>query len=288
MVPPVFTLGYRHAMLRKALIVLALLLVTLAGTYLYARAEARRDPVVRSATIKLPDWPAGAKPVRAVLISDIHIGSPAMDSARLERIVEQINALKPDIVFIAGDLIFGHDPQGAKKLGEGLVAPLSHLTAPLGVIAVLGNHDQWTGPGEVRALLGRANVAVLENQAIVRGPLAIGGVGDDFSKFADSGATVALVRRLPGAHILFTHSPDIAPTLPADMPLLLAGHTHCGQFVLPFYGPVSDVTRYGERYRCGVRVEGGRTVVVTAGLGTSGPPLRLGAPPDLWLLTLGG
>jgi predicted MPP superfamily phosphohydrolase len=84
-----------------------------------------------------------------------------------------------------------------------------------------------------------------------------------------------------------SHSPDVAPLLPPDMPLLLAGHTHCGQIVLPFYGPLASVTRYGERYRAGVRREHARTVVVTCGLGTSGLPFRFGAPPDLWLITLG-
>jgi predicted MPP superfamily phosphohydrolase len=95
------------------------------------------------------------------------------------------------------------------------------------------------------------------------------------------------MRRLTGARLILTHSPDIAPNLPPQVSLLLAGHTHCGQVVLPLLGPISEVSRYGARYRCGIRREGGRIVVVTAGLGTSGGPFRLGAPPDLWLLTLG-
>jgi predicted MPP superfamily phosphohydrolase len=272
--------------MRKLLIASALILLAAAGVLYYAHEEARRDPVVRTATIQLPGWPAQAKPVRAVLISDIHIGSTAMDARRLARIADRINALHPDIVFIAGDMIFGHDPDGAAKLGNGLVAPLARLHAQLGVVAVLGNHDHWTGTTIVRGDLKRAGVTVLENDAIVRGPLAIAGVDDDYSHHADLPGTLARLRALRGARIVLTHSPDIAPLLPADTPLLLAGHTHCGQVVLPFYGPVSDVTRYGARYRCGIRVEGKRAVIVTAGLGTSGPPLRLGAAPDLWLLTL--
>jgi predicted MPP superfamily phosphohydrolase len=275
------------AAMRKLLIVLTLILLAASGVLYYAHEEARRDPVVRTATIRLPDWPAKAKPVRAVLISDIHIGSTAMDARRLARIADQINALHPDIVLIAGDMIFGHDRQGAVRLGGGLVAPLSHLRAPLGAVAVLGNHDHWTGAATVRDDLQRAGVTVLENEAIMRGPLAIGGVDDDSSGHAEVRGTLARLRALKGARIVLTHSPDIAPSLPADTPLLLAGHTHCGQVVLPFFGPISEVTRYPERYRCGIRVEGKRAVVVTAGLGTSGPPLRLGAPPDLWLLTLG-
>jgi len=68
---------------------------------------------------------------------------------------------------------------------------------------------------------------------------------------------------------------------------MLAGHTHCGQIRLPFVGAVSTMSRYGQRYACGLIRENGRTLIVTAGLGTSGLPLRLGAAPDLWLIWLG-
>jgi len=274
--------------MRKLLIAFVVLVLALAAFILYAHREALRDPIVRTATIRLPNWPSGAKPIRAVLISDLHLDGQAMDEVRLDRIVAQINALNPDIVFLAGDYIYGHDPAGAKKYGPGLVVPLSKLRPPLGVIAVLGNHDQWTGADIVRAQLAWAGVIVLENDAIARGPIAIGGVGDRYSGHDNLAATLAKLRPLAGARVLLTHSPDIAPDMPADTSLLLAGHTHCGQIVLPLWGPISDVSRYGARYRCGVRVEGARTVVVTAGLGTSGPmALRLNAPPDLWLLTLG-
>ena len=274
--------------MRKLLIVFIALVVALAVLILYARSEALRDPVVRTATIRLPNWPSGAKPIRAVLISDLHIDGQTMDEARLDRIAAQINALKPDIVLLAGDYIYGHDPGGAARYGAGLVGPLSRLRAPLGVVAVLSNHDHWTGVGVVRDQLARAGVTLLENAAIARGPLAIGGVGDRYSRHDNLPATLAKLRPLAGARVLLTHSPDIAPDMPADTTLLLAGHTHCGQVVLPLWGPVSEVSRYGDRYRCGIRVEGARTVVVTAGLGTSGPmAVRLNAPPDLWLLTLG-
>lgn len=276
-------------MIRKLLIAFLLVIAALGSLVLYGHSEALRDPVVRIATIRLQRWPAGIKPVRAVLISDIHIGGPGMDAARLDRIVDQINALRPDIVLIAGDMIFGDNPKGARTLGPALVAPLSRLNPVLGVVAVLGNHDQWTGAGDVRSLLAQARVTVLDNDVTARGPLAIGGVGDDFSGHADLAATLIKLRRFAGARIILTHSPDIAPALPGDIRLLLAGHTHCGQVVLPLWGPVSDVSHYGRRYRCGVRLENGRAVIVTGGLGTSGPAaLRLGAPPDLWLLTLEG
>ncbi len=268
-------------------LVLVLLLIA-AGLYVYARAEARWDPIVRTATVRLPRWPAGVKPVRAVLISDIHIGSHAMDAGRLSRIVDQINALDPDVVLIAGDFIYGNDPQGAKIKGPALVAPLKKLHPPLGVVAVLGNHDHWTGPDEVTRLLEQARVTVLVNDVTARGPIVIGGVDDDYTKHANIAATMARLRPFEGARIILTHSPDIAPRLPGDVRLLLAGHTHCGQGVLPFWGPLTTVSHFKDRYRCGLVLDPGLAVIVTGGLGTSGPPLRFGAPPDLWLITLKG
>ncbi|MDO7841458.1 metallophosphoesterase [Sphingomonas immobilis] len=271
-------------MLRRLLFV-----ALVAGTIVlaYAFAEARRDPAVRRARIAMADWPAGAKPVRAVLISDIHIGSPAMDERRLDRIVTQIDALRPDIVLIAGDFINGHEPGSAARFAPGLLAPLSRLHPPLGVIAVAGNHDYWTGRDALRSQLAAARVMMLDNRAILRGPLVIGGVSDDYTDHAKLGVTEREMRSLRGAPVTLTHSPDLAPSLTGEAPLVLAGHTHCGQIVLPFYGPLAEVSRFRSRYRCGLVREGTRTVIVTAGLGTSNVPLRLGAPPDLWLLTLG-
>lgn len=270
--------------MRKLLIAVLLLVLTGVGVLVFSFAEARRDPVVRTTTLSLPGWPAGAKPVRAVLISDVHIGSLAMDATRLTRIVDQINALKPDIVFIAGDMISGSQANSAPAIGEAMVAPLSRLKAPLGVMAMLGNHDHWTGASSVRDQLRRAGITVLENQALVRGPLAIGVIGDSFTRHSDTPATLAALQPLVGGRMFLAHAPGVVPLLP-DGSVLLAGHTHCGQ--VRIFGWSPGPQPYDKRYRCGIIREGRRIVVVTAGLGTSGLPVRLGAPPDLWLLTLG-
>lgn len=271
---------------RLAGVALGLLIAVLA-LLAFAFAEARRDPVVHRAVVSLPHWPAGAAPVQVVLLSDIHIGTLAMDEARLARIVGQVNALHPDLVLIAGDFIYGHEADGAARLGPSLVPALRQLRAPLGVVAVLGNHDHWTGAPALRQQLAAANVTLLENSAVERGPLAIGGVDDAYTKHADLAGTAAAVRQLPGAPILLTHTPRIARHLPADMPLMLAGHTHCGQVVLPVFGYVDPVTRLERPFFCGAMASRRHLLIVTGGLGTSGVPLRLGAPPDLWLLTLG-
>jgi len=198
-----------------------------------------------------------------------------------------VNALRPDIVLIAGDFIAGHSAREAIPARAALVGPLSRLRAPLGVVAVLGNHDWWTDPRPLRAALARANVTLLENRAIARGPLAIGGIGDATTRHARPREVIAAVRRLPGAPVLMTHSPDIRSPLLVGAPLLLAGHTHCGQVVLPLFGPVALRAPLLRQRVCGLYREPGLGVVVTGGLGTSVLPFRLNAPPDLWLLTLG-
>jgi uncharacterized protein len=274
-------------MRRRLLRALAALLVLATGLTAIGLVSARADPIVRRVSLTLPRWPAGAPPVTVALISDTHLDSWSMDEARLSRIVAQVNALKPDLVVLAGDFVNGHEAGLAAQAAPGLTRALAGLRAPLGAFAVLGNHDHWTGAKEVAHALAAARVTVLENRAVAAGPLAIGGVGDAYTHHDRTAATVAQVRRLPGAPLMVTHTPDIAPTLGAATPVLLAGHTHCGQWALPLIGAVHVPSRYGRRYLCGVIREGARTVVITGGVGTSLLPMRYGVPPDLWLVTLG-
>ena len=257
-------------------------MILLALALLGGFAGARADPVARLLAVVLPGWPAGAAPVRVLVWSDLHLGNRATDRGRLMRLVAQANALKPDLVVLAGDYIAGHERADA-AVAPGLLA-LRGLKAP--AVAVMGNHEYWTDPHRVRRVLTDAGVTVLANQAVRRGPLVVGGMDDMVNRRDDAAATVAAMRRLGAARLVVSHSPDIAGKLAADVPLLVAGHTHCGQIVLPFWGPPVDVA--ARRYRCGVVREGGRLVVVTAGTGTSVAPLRFGAPPDWWLLTLSG
>jgi predicted MPP superfamily phosphohydrolase len=254
---------------------------------LVALAVALADPVVRTAEGGLADWPAGAPPVRAVLIADLHVAGPDMPPSRLARIVGQVNALRPDIVLIAGDFVTERRSASHLYGPEAAVAPLAALRAPLGTWAVLGNHDHWLGAGATGRALARIGVHVLINDAAQVGPLAIGGLDDAFTGHDQLAPTLVRLRRLPGARILLSHSPDPFPQVPADVGLMLAGHTHCGQIRLPLIGAVSTMSAYGERYACGLVRENGKVLIVTAGLGTSILPLRLGAVPDLWLVTIG-
>ncbi|MCP3735056.1 metallophosphoesterase [Sphingomonas sp. RP10(2022)] len=256
--------------------------------------EAIGDPVVRRGAIDLPDWPAGAAPVSVALLSDIHIGNVAMDEARLTRIVAQVKARRPDLVLLAGDFVVGHAAGSSGRLARRLIGPLSRLRAPLGVFAVLGNHDHWTGAGAVTRALAEAGIATLSNRAVRRGPVTIVGIDDAFSDHADPRLALLSADGLGGARIVVTHSPDAIPLLPQGAArLVLAGHTHCGQIVWPngralaTRSPFNGRRLFDPRYRCGIVRDSRRTVIVTAGLGSGTAPVRLGAPPDWWLVTLG-
>ena len=245
------------------------------------------DPVVRTARIPVAGWPAGEPPLRLFLLSDVHVGGPDMPPARVRRIVGQINRLAPDIVLIAGDMVTDKRLATRYYSHEEAVAPLAGLRPRLATIAVLGNHDHWRDPAAARRAFARAGIRLLENQAVQVGPVAVGGLDDDFTGRADLPATLAPLRRLRGPKLILSHSPDPFARPAPDLFLMLAGHTHCGQIAPPLIGPLSTMSDYGDRYACGLVREGGRTLIVTAGLGTSGIPLRLGAVPDMWLVEVG-
>lgn len=265
--------------IRRALLFTALLALALMG---WSYWSAVADPVVRRAEVALPGLNTG---VRAVLISDIHVAGPDMPPDRLDRIVEQINALQPDVVLIAGDFI-GDGRLSTQITADEAVGPLAELRPRLATVAVLGNHDHWNDAAAVRRALARIGIRLLANEAVRIGPLTIGGLDDDFTGRADLPATVELMRGLGGGPLLLSHSPDPFAQLSADVPLMLAGHTHCGQLRLPLLGAFTYESRYGARYGCGRVEEGGKTLIVSAGLGTSILPLRLGAVPDLWMIEL--
>jgi predicted MPP superfamily phosphohydrolase len=264
------------------------LFLALAGALLlaFAYATAVSDPVVRRARIAVAGWPAEAPPLRLVLLSDIHVGGPDMPPARVSRIVGQINRLAPDIVLIAGDFVTDKRLATRHYSHDEAVAPLAALRPRLATVAVLGNHDHWRDSAAAHRALARAGIRVLDNRAVQVGPVAIGGLDDDFTGRADLPATLAALSRLYGPKLILSHSPDPFADLDGDAFLMLAGHTHCGQVSLPLVGPLSTMSKYGRRYACGMIRERGRTLIVTAGLGTSGIPLRLGAVPDLWLVEL--
>lgn len=251
--------------------------------------NATRDPIVRRVTIPLANWPAETPPFTILLVSDTHVAGPDMPPERLSRVVTQLNALRPDLVVIAGDLVSEKSLATRVYTPQQVVAPLLGFRGRLGIVVVMGNHDHWFDPEHIRAALEAGGVPVLRNQAVMRGPLVIGGVDDEYTGHDDLPATFAAMDALSQSapRILVSHGPDVVPQLPQPVDLVLAGHMHCGQIVLPFHGAIGYPSRYGARFACGDITDHGQRLLVGAGLGTSIVPLRYGAPPDVWLVTLG-
>jgi len=263
----------------------ALAAITVFGGGAKAWSDTMRDAVIERTELAMRGLP-GHEPVRLALISDIHVAGPDMPPERLARIVTQVNALDPDIVLIAGDLVSDKRTATHIYTPEEIVAPLAALDAPLGVVAVPGNHDHWFDMPGLPAELDRHGITLLANEARQVGPLVIGGLDDDYTGRADIRATLAAMGGLEGARIVLSHSPDPFPSLPNSVPLMLAGHTHCGQIAYPWGGAPAHLSDYGDRYGCGRIDENGKVLVVGAGLGTSLIPLRLFTQPTVWLIEL--
>lgn len=275
---------------RRRILLAGLIAAALVGALLlwHMVRLAASMPVVREARLVL-DYPDGVprQPIRIALISDTHMSGPDNPPERIERIVAAVNARHPDIVLLAGDYLGNDKPLGRRYSPAMSTAPFARFRAPLGVLAVLGNHDYWNGSAPaVRAGLERAGATVLVNRAVRRGPLAIGGVDDLIHGRPDLAATIRQTRGLGGIPVLLAHEPDVVVQAPRFGPLMLTGHTHCGQVVLPLIGPPWLPSKVGRRYTCGRFDAGGRTLIVTGGVGTSGLPIRLGAPPEFWIVTI--
>lgn len=269
----------------KRLFLTCLLLATALLGYSYWSAV--RAPVQREAQITVSGWPAAQPSLRIVLISDIHVAGPDMPPARLARIVERLNLLDADLILIAGDLISDKRAATVHYSIADAVEPLSRLRAEIGVFAVLGNHDHWRDAAALRTELTDAGITVMDNEAVVAGPIMLIGVDDEFTGHADLDAAFASAAGTAQPIMVLSHSPDIVPELPRPVALVAAGHTHCGQISLPLVGRLATASRYGERFACGLIDDDGQRVIVGAGLGTSILPLRFGVPPDYWVIELG-
>lgn len=276
-------------MLRIGSRIAAALILLAVGLLAFAYWEAAyRAPTVRRAQVAVADWPKGQKPVTVLLVSDTHVAGPDMPPDRMVRLAEQLNALKPDLILLAGDYISHKRYATHYYQIADAVAPLTHFRAPMGVVAVLGNHDHWAGSYAFRQAFHQTGITLLSNEAIRRGPFVIAGMDDRFSGHADIGATSrALDEAGPGPRLLLTHAPDVARIVPFKVDAVLAGHTHCGQIDLPLVGmPANDGHAFAW-LPCGRLTVNRMPMFVGAGLGTSIVPLRFGAPSDVWLITFG-
>jgi len=240
--------------------------------------------------LELPSWPSACDGLRIAVLADLHVGSPFNGLDKLAEIVELTQAAEPDLVLLAGDYVIHGVVGGQFTAPEPAAAELARIAAPLGVYAVLGNHDWWFDAERVASALRNVGIALLEDEStrISRGDCEfwLAGVSDFWEGAHD------IPRALQGVPpsaptILFTHNPDLFPDVPPRVSLTIAGHTHGGQVYLPGIGRPIVPSKYGERFAIGQIVEEGRHLFVSSGLGTSILPVRFLVPPEVSVLELG-
>jgi predicted MPP superfamily phosphohydrolase len=248
-------------------------------------ARATGSPKLERLRVEIPGLGAGLDGLRVVQLSDLHIGE-TLGREWLEGVVAQVQALRPDLVAITGDLVDG----SAKALREE-VAPLCALSAPLGVYYVTGNHETYHGAAAWEALLSRMGLTVLHNEhrVVERGGarLTVAGVTDFSGGSIDRGLETRPDLAFQGApegvpRVLLAHQPRSAfAAAQHGVALQLSGHTHAGQiFPWMFFVRLQQPTIQGLKAVAGV------PVYTSRGTGYWGPPIRLGAPPEITELTL--
>jgi predicted MPP superfamily phosphohydrolase len=239
----------------------------------------------RDVEIRIPKLPDELEGLTIAQLSDFHRG-PWVPASLLRRGVEAAMELKADLIALTGDFLSVHSLYAGS-----LIELLKGLHAPLGVYAVLGNHDIWVrGQKALQEGFRRIGIELLVNRAVklLHRNTEFWVVGVDDWMAGSPDLEEALKGIPPGKfRLLLAHEPDFADQAALrGIPLQLSGHSHGGQFRLPGLGPVW-LPPMGRKYPMGLyRLRGGTQVYTNVGLGVVSPPLRLSCRPELTHLTL--
>ena len=247
--------------------------------------EPRMVDIVET-TVRINGLPAELGGFRVCQITDVH-HSYVVGLEYIRKVVEEANRLSPDLVVLTGDYI-----DADRKYMAPSIEALSYLKARCGTLAILGNHDHFTGSGYAEDVIASHKIPLLRNSHIYieskGSALCVAGVADFLEDTPD--ASVALKGVDPSVpRLLLSHHPDYAEALPAGerVDLVISGHTHGGQVRLPFgHAPVMP-SSYGQKYSGGlVKLDRGTQVYVSRGIGVSLIPVRFNCPPELTLIKL--
>jgi len=220
---------------------------------------------------------------RIAQVSDLHIGNHDPRERGLQW-AERVNRLDADLVAVTGDLV---------TTGSHFYPDVADVIAAMrgkdGVFVSMGNHDQWD-PDELQRLIEARGSRVLRNSwTLVRrggAELVVAGIDDRISGKADLERTLAgRPERTPT--LLLAHDPDFFPEASRrNVHLVLSGHTHGGQIAVPFIARRASLSRLARQTAAGLHVQNGSRLYVNAGLGTTGPPVRVGVAPEISVLVL--
>jgi uncharacterized protein len=270
-------------------IAILVLLLSIAVSAIWAFFIEPNRLVVHQQTVQIDNWPNELSGLRVALIGDVHTGGPFIDYQKLRRIVDLTNQQNPDLIVLLGDYMSPDSWHSHKVEPEVTAGVLKDLRAPLGVYAVLGNHDWWYNGEKVGRAFEDVGIRVLENDVAEMKwrdqSFWLVGFADIWTRRLQIKETIAKVPA--GAPIIgLTHNPDLFPRVPQMVPLLLAAHTHGGQVNLPLVGTPIVPSHFGSKYTAGHIFENGHHLFVTTGIGTSILPVRFRVTPEIVILTI--
>jgi uncharacterized protein len=234
---------------------------------------------VKRISVKLPALPKSWRGRTAALVSDTHLGH-VRGYPFISGIVAMLRQVRPDILFIAGDVY-----DGTRVEPKHLAAPWMNLSPPLGKFFVTGNHEEFSHPSQYADALQRSGIRTLLDEKVVVDELELIGVTyhtlatpERFRSFLRNGGNGNGTK---AASILLAHGPhNLGIAEEMGISLQLSGHTHRGQ-VFPFTWITSRIFR---QYSYGLHSHGALTVYTSSGAGTWGPPMRVGSKPEIVLI----
>ncbi|HEX6683974.1 MAG TPA: metallophosphoesterase [Candidatus Limnocylindrales bacterium] len=254
--------------------------LTATGLVGFGTRTALGPPVLKRIQIPLAKLPSSMDGYKIALVSDIHLG-PLTGVDHSRRIVEAINGMNADLVAVVGDLVDG----SVEDLRDE-AAPLRDLRSRDGAFFVTGNHEYYSGAEQWLAEVTRLGMRPLRNERLEIGGFDLAGVDDVTGSQFDLGGP-DFGKALGGRDqarpvILLAHQPVVARDAARyKVDLQLSGHTHGGQMV-----PFNYIARLQQPVISGLGDVDGVKVYVTNGAGFWGPPVRVGAPPDITLVEL--
>jgi predicted MPP superfamily phosphohydrolase len=258
---------------------------------LLLRKLARAQPhVPRYLSLQIAQWPQWSRPLRLAFLSDLHTGSHTNDVERLHLIIDEVQAYAPDLALFGGDYINLQPIGGGRVPPYTIGAALGRLRTPLGLYAILGNHDFSYSERLVANALSDHGVIVLHNErrsAQFENKLVhIAGIPD--AQVDMPAARSLLGNLLPEPTIIVAHDPVWFGSLPAGPYLMLAGHTHGGQIRFPGLGVIRNGSKAPLRWSYGLVSQKDQFLYVTSGIGTSWLPIRWRVPPEFVVMDLAG
>lgn len=282
-VQPALTLGFQ--------LFAGVSLILITSLFIYGYLGGQRQLRISKRELSLAHWPATSPHITIAQISDLHIGTN-LTTQELKTYVQKVNELQPDLILLTGDIL---DANPAYI--PDFFPYLNALHARHGVFACLGNHDRYAGAQAVAAgLADYTHITLLQDQvahlAIAGTTLHLIGLDDrgkDWARGLDADTTLTRLRADIPSHepiVLLSHRPDIFPAAAnLGIDLTLSGHTHGGQFALPFQSHQFNLARFITRFPRGQYTLGNCFLYVNRGLGVTGQRIRLFTPREIALLT---